>query len=369
MKKKLSIVIIIVAVLMVAAIVALRNYRVNSVDDVCNVGIILPLTGPLEYEGKRLLAAIQYAQTVKANAPLQLACHIEDGKYTVKDSINAFYRLMTQNNIDVWIIYGDLPLMGLKDMLKSTEKPVVCMIGAQELIKGLDTFIHFSGSIVSPARKLAEYANINSIQTASMIYHKEQIGDIVAAEFRKRFELQGGRILAEESFVDEYTDVKTLISKAISRQPDALFVYAYGPSYISILNQIKAQGFKGAVLTDSNVSTVRDKIVNGGDGILYADFDFGLGCYNPETLEFIDVMRRDYCVDASSFSAFMYEAVRVLSNVVNDFGKSPNNVVKGFDSVINYPSIVGTLTYVPDGELMVPIVMKRITGNNVEVIK
>lgn len=365
--KKLLIGIGIVVLIGIALVGILRNRQQVAGENVVRVGVILPLTGALGYEGERLMAAIQYAQTVVNNRDVKLLCYVEDGKYTVKDSVQAFLKLENQNKIDIWIIYGDLPLTSLKELLLKTAKPVICMIGAQELIKGHKNFIHFSGSIVAPARTSASYAIRKGIKNVAVIYHKEQIGDVVANEFVNCFVRGGGDIACVEPFVNERDDMKVLVSKAMSKQPDAIFVYAYGPSYISILNQIIQQGYSGMVLTDSNVSTVRDKLIGGGDGIVYADFDFGDGCKNARTIEFIKKLKSEYGVDASSFSAFMFEAVSVLSSVINDSGTDVNAIVSGFTSIKDYPSIVGNLTCVENGELIVPIIMKKTCKGGAEI--
>ena len=164
MNSKNKIILAIIAVLAVVAIIALgiRNQmNQNSGDDenVIKVGVILPLTGSLGYEGVRMRDAMELALSQLDNDKRSiLELNYEDGKFLVRDSISAFNKL-NEKGMDAWIIFGDTPLLGMKPLLQKTGKPVLCLIGAQELIKDSENFFHFSGSITLPAIKNAVFAN------------------------------------------------------------------------------------------------------------------------------------------------------------------------------------------------------------------
>ena len=330
----------------------------DCAESVAHVGVILPLSGPMAYEGERLRSAMELALANCSNKCVQL--HYGDGKYAVRESVNAFRQLQVAHDIDAWIVWADLPLMGMREMLEKTGKPVICLIGAQNLIKDREHFIHFSGSIVLPAHRIANYAADHYLDSVSVIYHKEDIGEEVVKAFTDTATRHGIRVLQRESVTSENVDTKSVVSKVLANRPKAIFIYAYGPLYISILNQIKNQQYDGVILADSNVTAVRDKLVEGGLGIIYGDFDFGDGCQNPETHKFISDMKQKHQVDASSFSAFAYETIKVLCDAVTKYGKSVDGIERGFYEVKDYPSIVGKMTCVKNEEQIIPIVMKRI---------
>ena len=356
--KKLLIGIGIIALLGIISVGIYKTHYQRIDGDVTHVGIILPLTGTLAYEGDRIKSAMMLAEKQCQNDKIKL--HFGDGCYTVKDSINAFNQIRATQEIDVWIIFGDLPLMGMREMLTRTGKPVICLIGAQDLIKGRERFIHFSGSIVLPAKRLANYAADSLLDTVAVVYHKEDIGEEVVKTFCAVAKERNVTVVAQEAIASENVDVKSIVAKILGKKPKAIFVYAYASLYVSMLNQIKNQQYEGVILTDTNISAVRDKVVDGGVGIVYGDFDFGEGCTNQETKKFIQDMKTDFNVTASSFSAFAYETIRVLSNVIKVYGKTPDEIERGFYEVKDYPSIVGTMTCVKDGEQKIPIIMKRI---------
>ena len=107
------------------------------------------------------------------------------------------------------------------------------------------------------------------------------------------------------------------------------------------------------------MSAVKAELTDGGEGYVYADFDFGDACENPETRQFIENMSKKYGVSASAFSAFAYETVRVLSKIIADKGKSAEVVHAGLLQVKGYKSIFGEISYHDNRELEIPIIMKE----------
>ena len=371
MSRKTKIVVAIAAVIAVAAIAffGVRNQmQANATSGTAKVGVILPLTGPLAAEGERMLAAVKLSEKRQASSKPSVQFLVEDGKYTVKDSINAFVKLKSQK-VCGWIVYADLPLMGMKQILIEDGKPTICLIGDQKLIKGLDRFIHLSGAIIVPAQKNAEYALKHNLKTAVVVFPDEDYGKNVAAAFTSKYQGGGGKVVLSEGFLPGQVDAKSLVAKAIKTKADVFFLCGYGPAFVAIVNQLKQQKFPGMILADTNVCVEKKNLIDGGEGIVYADFDFGDGCTNPATKEFVDSVRRDYGVGASSFSAFIYEAANLLAKSIKTVGTDPDKICENICSVKNYPSVIGKLSCGKDQELDVPIIMKKSLKNGAEILE
>lgn len=351
---------IVVAICAVVALISLvgRN-RPSGDGNVANVGVILPLTGALSYEGGRMRAAMELAVSeLSPDVRSHVKFNYEDGKFMAKDSISAFNKLKL-SGMDAWVVFGDTPLLGMKPLLNKDAKPVMCIIGAQNLISDSRWLFQFSGSITLPAKRAAEYASRHGLKKAAVIYLDEQIGQEVRTAFGETFKGQQGTIVHEAGFPMDQRDMKSLCAKVMSFQPDTVFVYGYAAPYVAILNELKRQGYRGVVLTDGNLSAVKSELTDGGEGYIYADFDFGDACENPETRTFIENMSKKHGVSASPFAAFAYETVRVLSRIVSANGKSAEAVHAGLLQVKNYKSIFGEISYHDNRELEIPIIMKE----------
>ena len=371
MSRKAKIVVAIAAVIAVAAIAffGVKNQMRKNTDDenVIKIGAILPLTGSLGYEGTRMKDAMELAISQLDNDKRGvLKIYYEDGKFLVRDSISAFNKL-NEKGMDAWIVFGDTPLLGMKPLLKKTGKPVLCLIGAQELIKDSPNFFHFSGSITLPAVKNAQFVKTKGVKTVSIIYLNEQIGLEVKRAFEQEFMDKSHKVVTSEGFDMGQRSMKDLVVRSIAPKPDAVFVYGYSTPYIDILNELKNVGYRGLVITDGNLGAVKSSLIGGGDGVWYADFDFGDGCDNPESQKFVNDMKNIYGVSASSFSAFAYETVRVLAAIVHHSGKTSSAIHSGLLSIKNYHSIFGVISYRDNRELDIPIVIKKATPNGAKI--
>lgn len=371
MKIKKNLLLVVIPTVTVLAFViffACRNRQPASADNAVQVGVILPLTGSLGYEGTRMKDAMDLALSQLDGEKQQcLKLNYEDGKFLVRDSISAFNKL-NEKGMDAWVIFGDTPLLGMKTLLEKTGKPVLCLIGAQDLVKDSQTFFHFSGSITLPAIENAKFAKRKGVKTVSLIYLNEQIGLEVKGAFEREFIDEAHKVVASEGFDMGQRTMKSLVAKAIAPNPNAVFVYGYTTPYIEILNELKKVGYRGMILTDGNLAAVKPDLIGGGEGVWYADFDFGDGCENPETKKFLHDMHNIYGETASSFSAFAYEAVRVLSTIIHDKGKTPTDIHSGLLAIKDYHSIFGVISYRDNRELEIPIVIKKATWDSAQVV-
>lgn len=372
MSKKVKIVIAVFAVIAIAAIAffGIRNQmrkRAAADKKVIKVGVILPLTGPLSSDGARLKAAICMAEDEQSPDAPKISFCFEDGKYTVKDSINAFNKLRN-SGVDAWIIFGDLPVSGLKSFIVSDQKPTICLIGAQEIISGMNNCIHFSGSFIAPGKKIADYANTHNLKKMVELIQDDDMGKFLSVIFKDRFQKNGGEILFEERFDQGQIDAKNIVAKSIKANPDAIFVYANGPSYIAILNQLKQQNFAGEVLTVSTLTVVKDKVINGGEGFIFADFDFGAGSNNLESEEFAKKLSEKYALPANPFAAFAYEASVAMTNALKQHGPNAKYVCKELNQTKKQRSAIGAFSCHENGELEADIVIKRATKDGAVTI-
>ena len=365
--KKLLIGIGIFALFVIVSLGIYKHQQHATKDEGIHIGVILPLTGSLSSDGARLKAAISLAEGEQSRHGPKVSFRVEDGKYTIKDSINGFNKLQNRG-VDAWLIFGDLPLSGLKSFIESDKKPTVCLIGDQEIISKMNNCIHFSQTFITPALKIADYAGAHDLKKAAILYQDIDLGKVVSNAFKDRYLKNEGKIIFEESFRQEQVDPKSIVAKAISVNPDAIFVYANGIAYTEILNQLKQQSFSGEVLTCSTMTVVKDKLINGGENFIYADIDFGAGSSNAKSDEFSQKMIEKYSLPANSFAAFAYEASKAMIEALKQHGTDVAAVCEELNKTQKQQSAVGAFSCHKNGELEVDIVIKRATKDGAVII-
>ena len=358
--KKLLIGIGIVALLGIVSIGVYWNYQQVNEGNVVRIGAILPMTGSVGFEGERVLAAMKMAleEENSRGTNLCLKLIVEDGKWSAKDTITAFNRLISKN-VDAIVVFGDTPCLVIDDVSKKNDTPVFCISGVASLIAGNPNYIQCLFPALKPVQRVAEYALKQDIKRVAVIHLNEPLCAQTVSGFCETYQAGGGTIPILEKFSWDEDDTKSIVSKALGTNPSAVFVFGYGPSYISVLNQIKTQGYKGWVLTDLNVVAVVDELLDKGDGIIYGDVDFGMESTNEQTHLFIQRLKQLYGADANAFAAFSYEAIRICSLVMKEADPNSGGIVERVRHIQGYKSIAGIVNYNENCQLDLPALVKK----------
>ena len=324
------------------------------------IGAILPMTGAVGFEGERVLSAMRMAVDEEnsrvTNRCLRLI--VEDGKWSAKETITAYNRLVSRH-VDVMVVFGDTPCLVINDVSKRNAIPVFCVSGVAGLIAGNRNFVQSLFPAVKPVQRIAEYALKQHIRNVAVVHLNEPLCAQTVAGFCEPYQAGGGIISSLEKYDwDEY-DTKSVVSKILLRSPSAVFVFGYGPSYISVLNQIKTQGYRGTVLTDLNVVAVVDELLEKGDGLIYGDVDFGMESKNEHTRIFMRRLKQLYNADANAFAAFSYEAIRICSLTAEKSGGDPGRIIENVKQIRGYRSVAGIIDYNENCQLDLPALIKR----------
>ena len=354
--KKLLICFGIVVILAIVAFEIHKQKNSDNANKVVNIGVILPLTGPMGAYGERLTAAIRLAEEGQDDVKFL----IEDGKYTTKDSISAFNKLKS-DNVDAWIVFGDLPLLGMKTLLAESQNPVLCLIGAPDLIKDIPHLIHYSGASSAHARELGDYAGKAGIKSTVVIYQDEELNQSLIPVYQAVFEKNGGQMLAAIPFMSGQQDLRAVVVKAMSLKSESILVFGYGKDYVNIMNELVQQKYNGIILSDSNTVVERKNLISGGEGFVYVDFDFNPNSEYAGTRKFISDMQSKYKVTPCVFSAFAYEAAKNLIEAIQTNGKKSEEIEKYLYGKGEFQSVIGKIQCVENDELKVTLNMKKVT--------
>lgn len=365
MNRTTKIIIAAAAVLAVAAIAffGIRNQMRKNTGDgsVIRIGAVLPLTGAFAFEGQKAAAAIKLAAD-EINASSQggpkVKLLLEDGKFTVKDSISA-YRKLAEANPQGVITFGTPTTAAIKDILKPGEI-MMAIDGTRGVPQSSEMVFRCLQPTSHVAIAMVKLLEREKIKNVSVAYMDGDSGRDFIDAFSKAF---SGKINAAETFAFDSQDVRAAISKLTKHRNDAICVFGYGMGYATTLNQLIESGFKGRIITDLNVTSISGNLKNNGLGIRYVSLVFGNDSRNELSKSFIKKLEKRYSTTPTAFSAFAYEAARMLALA---FGE--NRSAEGAKSFLlnlkQYGSVVGNISYDKDGELCLPFSVYEISGPN-----
>ena len=323
--------------------------------DVVKIGVILPLSGDASRDGQEALLAAKMAQEeINTTSSNKVVIKSEDSKYSSKASISAFNKLYGEG-VDGVVVFGDVPSMAVIPLLKNSPLPLAAMAGDEPIPSMSPWAFQAFVPVKQLAQTAADYFVINQkMKNVALLYVKCPVGEQFIAAFEKQIEKLNGKVIATESFKMGDLDTKAQITKILANNPEGIFIYGWGPGYVSALNYLKQMRYNGAIMTDFNIVPNMNILVEKGKDVLFMDLHLK---QNGFAQKFHD----KHGVYPNIFSTFIYETVRIFNHVVQP-GKGKENSRENLANLKDFQTEIGNISFNSNGEIsgIEAIVIKKI---------
>ena len=216
--------------------------------------------------------------------------------------------------------------------------------------------------VQGPAAADVAFTNFG-LKSAVVIDDSTPYGEGLAAEFAKKFEANGGKILFSEKTSDKDTDFNALVTKIKSAKPDVIY---YGGIYNA-----------GALLSKQASEADIKAPLMGGDGLFDGEFINLGGADNvegdyctsvglpidklPNGQEFIDAYKAAFPSDEiAAYDAYSFDAsnviIQAVLKVAEEMGADQVTSPAGRDAVIaavaatNFDGVTGNVSFDEKGD-------------------
>lgn len=364
--KKLWIGIGIVVIIGIVIVGVFKKNQILENDDAIRIGAILPLTGVSSDLAEPMVCAMKIAEkTINDNRNAdqkKIKIIFEDGKSTASDTISAYQKLLYMG-IDAYIVFGDVQCYNLAPEANKHSKTVMALSAAAENIPELSSHVFRAWTTTHDScEKLSEFAhnNVNASKFAIMSINNN-FGDEATKTVCDYAKKNGVTIVQKETFEIDAQEVRGQILKILKSSPDAVFVFGFGPGYITVFNQLKESGYSGPILTDEVITIPGyvDKIIDNAKGVYYSSTAF-----DPEDTKslyydvFVTPFKSKMQNDPNAHAAFAYFSVDSLSKAIDFADKNNVSVDDAFVELGPFPSIIGSAQYNSVGELKTEIFIR-----------
>ncbi|MBE6446726.1 MAG: ABC transporter substrate-binding protein [Alphaproteobacteria bacterium] len=318
--------------------------QANTEKDVVKIGLILPLSGDASRDGQEALLAAKMAQDeINQASTNKVILKSEDSKYASKTAISAFNKLYGEG-VDSVIVFGDVPSLAVIPLLKDSSVPMAAMAGDAPIPSMSPWVFQALIPIKQIATTVSNYLVGNlKLKKIALLYVKCPGGEQFVSDFRNETEKLGGQISAEESFRMGDMDTKAQITKILTTNPDAIFVYGWGPGYVSALNYLKQMRYAGTIMTDFNIVPNTNILVKKGKDILYLDL-------NAKENGFAERFHEKHGVYPNIFTTFIYESVRVFANSTKA-GQTKEMTRNNLVNQKGFATSIGNISFDNDGNI------------------
>ncbi|MBE6446723.1 MAG: ABC transporter substrate-binding protein [Alphaproteobacteria bacterium] len=349
----------------------LYQHRETS-ENVVKVGVLSFLTGQYAKMGQDMTNGIILATEEINTSPdyngTQIQLVIEDGKGIAKDSVNAFNKILF-HNVQALIAMGDNQVPPVAPLIIQNKLPtVVTSCYNNEPIKQNKPEKYMYKNSY-PLGKFSEWfgeyaAQKLNLKTISILPVKTFFGQESAENFKNSFEKNGGKITDIEYYTTTQIDAKALVLKAISENPDAVFVTGYGQGYITIINTLRELRYGGVILADSGVTN--PEFVDSMklfDGIIFFKQPPLQSNKSETSKHFQEEYFARFKEKPSDFAAFGYSSMILLGEAIKNSDLSPSGINASLNKISSFDTVLGKLRLYSDGSCSLPFMIGKMKSD------
>ena len=347
--------------LVIAAATLFAGIGAASAQEPISLGLIMPLSGQSgDYIKRYVLAGHELAikeQNAKGGIlgrPIKL--HIEDSRSDPATAVSAFNKLINVDKIrSVFTIFTPftLPLLPI-----AAEKKVIVLAPSVEhpdLTKS-PWAVRMTPTALTNGMLIGQQAHKMGLKTAAIIGEDNEAIRLSTKAFVAEFEKSGGKIVGDETFKTQDTDMRGQLTKLRAARPDALYLLAPSGRPVALaLKQIREVGFKPKQIFTTHLVEDREVIALGGDmaeGVIYTAV--------AVTPEFAQKFKAAYGYDSDVNAGKHFDSTMVLLQAIQKVG-SDQDMTKVRDAIYNwgeYKGTIGTFRFVGSGESLVSPILK-----------
>ena len=317
------------------------------------VGFIGPLSGdasafgtPVKNAFELAIEEINQAGGIKGTS---LRAIYEDGKCAEKDAVTAAHKLINVDRVKVIFAFCSaetLPIIPLTEensviVFTSSTNPAVSDAG--------ESVFRVSYSDKDTAHVAAEKMAKDS-KRVGVIYEQTSYPVGLKDAFRKEFEIVGGEVI-EEGYGQNEQDMRTQLTKLLSKNPNAIFVDPDTPATgIAVLKQLKELQFKGKIYGNYFGSS-QDVIYSPeADGIIFfADPTVEENLLKEQMFKKYNE-RYGENPQFEFFGATMYDAVYIMKQAIETSGNNPADIRDYLYQMDNFTGLLGKYHFDENGD-------------------
>ncbi|MCE7243959.1 ABC transporter substrate-binding protein [Campylobacter coli] len=336
-----------------------------------NLGVVLPLTGPVAAYGQDVFNGIELAN--KLNAKLDNGDEVKliviDTKGDKLETTSAVNRLIAQDKVIGIIGEATTPnTIQAISIVEDKKIPLIAPVASgDKLLEGKKYASRVCFSDSFQGDKFASYVTKElNLKNAVVIIDQSNVYSLgLAKAFEKSLKENGGKVIKKLAISSGDKDFRAVVSQLKSLNPDFVYMPIYHPEAALIARQAKQIGFDKLLAAGDGVNnqTFIDLGSTAVNGVVFTDsFDSS----NPSTARgktFINEYEKiKGNANLPAFSAMGADAYYVMLNAMNACQNTLTSecINEKIHQTSNYEGVGGIISIDASGNAIRPIVIKEI---------
>jgi branched-chain amino acid transport system substrate-binding protein len=331
------------------------------------LGAVLPLTGPAAQYGKYAREGIELAVSEINESNGIRGRHLEvvfdDSKAEPKEAVTIANRLISVDRVPVILCLTTSETSAIAPICESKKTVLLTGTVAPDAADLGEYVFRNASNLATDAETVMRLCQDLKLRRLAVVGLNIDAHLWVENFVRRRLPEFGGQVVAVENGNRGDTDFRTQLTKVKAARPDALYVLGYA-EIAYILKQARELGIAARIFGDPSMESpeVVQIARNAADGVIYTRAAFDPSSPTSNVRDFTSEYRRRYKREPEVFAAQFYDSIHILARVMAERGTMPNDIREGLLSIRNYPGVSGQTTFLPNGDVRKPVMVKTIRG-------
>jgi branched-chain amino acid transport system substrate-binding protein len=327
-----------------------------------NIGMVIPTSGSSAPTGVYMQNGAQLAvdEINKAGGILDgrtLKLLVQDEACDPQQAVAAANKLVSSGvvvSVGGYCSGATLPTLPIFE--KAGVPMIIPAANSQDLVKqGLKNVFMINGTGKQQSTAALTFLKKKKFATVALVDDNTSYSKDITTETQKQIEADGSaKVVLNTSVTAGESDYSGVVRDIIGAKPDLVYWTGYYQEGGLIINQLKAQGFSGAIMVaDGSVDPSLPKIAgSGSDGV------FATMTQTPDTLtgakakKWVADYKKKFNSEPGPYSTQSYDAVRVAAEAIKKAKSTKTDaVIKALEGINGFSLFSGPLKFTPEHTL------------------
>lgn len=283
------------------AAVAIGLPALAQAEDTVKVGVVIPLTGGFQSNGRQINAALKtYLATHGDTAGgKKVEFIIKDDASTPDNALRLSQELVTKDKVSILTGFGNTPTaLSVAQLSKRAKVPQIIMVAATSSIPGASPYIlRTSWTIPQMAAVIGKWAPENGTKKFVSIVSDYGPGADAEKWFEKTLQDNGGTLLSKLKVPLANPDFAPFLQRAADEKPEAIFVFVPTGAGAAFMKQFVERGLdKSGIKVIAMADVTDDDLINDmGDpaiGVITGG-PYSANHASPENKAFVEAFKKE----------------------------------------------------------------------------
>ena len=378
MNSNKKIVTAIVAFIVIAGFVYAVNSKPTSNSVV--IGASLPLTGASASFGERAKDGIEIAlNDINSSRSKKIEIAYEDDKGDAPTAVTVMNKLIDQEHVVA--VIGPLksdPMLAVAPIAEAKKEIVLSPTAGASAITTAGDYVF--RNIEKPdvhGQTAAKYLKDSGIDQVALFTAQASNAQGYGKLFKQYYEQSGGKIVVAVEYNPASTDFRTDIKKAEQSGAQAFYLaVSTGKDAGILVKQIRELGFKGTIMASIAAESKEFVDTAGGssEGVLLTSPAYDVSSH----ADYAEKFKTKFGKESDWVSANSYDAVTLLVGAIDSCekdGRSKDTNVQSaciksyLYAVKDYNGVGSLTTFDAHGDVIKPVLIKKVVSGKFEVVK